>query len=190
MENSLTIIIPAYNEGESIKTLLPDVIGFAVQNNFSIILVNDGSKDDTGKISESIASGNSFVKIVNHKVNKGYGGAIKSGILIAETKYVITIDADGQHLLDDVKKLYNEIVEKDADMVVGSRRGLKSQTIFRGIGKSIIRRIAKILMPLNIYDINSGMKIFNTALSKKYINLCPDSMAFSDIIALAFISKS
>ena len=74
-------------------------------------------------------------------------------------------------------------------MIVGSRKGSKSQTIYRGIGKSIIRRIAKWLMPLNIYDINSGMKIFNTVLAKKYINLCPDSMAFSDIIALTFISQ-
>ncbi len=189
MENTLTIIVPAYNEEESIKTVLPEVIDFASQNKFSVILVNDGSKDGTGKVSEAIASGHSFVKVVNHKVNKGYGGAIKSGIMIAETTYVITIDADGQHLLEDVKRLYNEIIEKDADMVVGSRKGLKSQTFFRRIGKSIIRGIAKWLVPLHIYDINSGMKIYNTVLAKRYINLCPDSMAYSDIIALIFISQ-
>jgi len=109
--------------------------------------------------------------------------------MLADTKYVITIDADGQHLLDDIKRLYDEIVEKDADMVVGSRKGLHSQTSFRRIGKSIIRGIAKWLVPLHIYDINSGMKIYNTLLAKKYINLCPDSMAYSDIIALIFISQ-
>jgi glycosyltransferase involved in cell wall biosynthesis len=189
MENTLTIIIPAYNEEESIKTVLPEVIDFARQNNFFVILVNDGSKDNTRKTCELIASDNPLVKIINHKVNKGYGGAIKSGVMVAYTKYVITIDADGQHLLEDVKNLYNEIIEKDADMVVGSRKGHLSQSMFRKIGKSIIRGIAKWLVPLHIYDINSGMKIYNTLLAKKYINLCPDSMAYSDIIALTFISQ-
>jgi glycosyltransferase involved in cell wall biosynthesis len=189
MENLLTIVVPAYNEGDSLISYLNELIEFCAENSFLLVIVNDGSKDNTKEILDSNSDTRNILKIIHHKVNKGYGGAIKSGIVAAETKYVITVDADGQHVLSDVIKLYNEIIGKDADMIVGSRKGSKSQTIYRGIGKSIIRRIAKWLMPLNIYDINSGMKIFNTVLAKKYINLCPDSMAFSDIIALTFISQ-
>jgi hypothetical protein len=102
---------------------------------------------------------------------------------------VITIDADGQHYLEDVDKLFKLIVEQDADMIVGSRKGQQEASAFRGVGKSIIRAVAKFLMPMDIYDINSGMKIYSTELAKRYIPLCPDAMAYSDIIALVFISQ-
>ncbi|HMR85121.1 MAG TPA: hypothetical protein PKE30_18380, partial [Niabella sp.] len=59
----------------------------------------------------------------------------------------------------------------------------------RGIGKRIIRWLAKRMMPMNIYDINSGMKLYNTALATSYMRLCPNSMAYSDIIGLVFISQ-
>lgn len=189
MENSLTIIVPAYNEGDSLKLYLNELIEFCAKNSFRLIVVNDGSKDNTKEILDAGSETTDILKIIHHKVNKGYGGAIKSGVTEAETKYVITVDADGQHTLEDVIMLYNEIVEKDAEMVVGSRKGQRSQNFYRRIGKSVIRGVAKWLMPLEIYDINSGMKIYNTALAKKYIKLCPDSMAYSDIIALIYISQ-
>jgi len=189
MKNTLSVVIPAYNEEISLQSFLPEVIDFCKKNNFELIVVNDGSKDRTKEILNGYLSTTDFLKVIHHKVNRGYGGAIKSGVAMADTKYAIIIDADGQHYLEDVKRLYDEIVEKDADMVVGSRKGLKSQSLFRSVGKSIIRGIAKWLMTLHIYDINSGMKIFNTALGKKYASMCPDSMAYSDIIALTFISQ-
>jgi glycosyltransferase involved in cell wall biosynthesis len=187
MENNLTIIIPAYNEEESLKRFLPQLIEFCKTNSFYLVVVNDGSTDNSKNIISAIFKEYSFVRLINHKVNKGYGGAIKTGINASQTKYLITIDADGQHLLDDVEKLYKLILEKDADMIVGSRKGQKEASLFRKLGKNSIRFIAKILMPLNINDINSGMKIYNTELAKKYISLCPDSMPYSDIILLTFV---
>ena len=187
MENSLTIIIPAYNEEESLKIFLPELIKFCEAKSFQLIVVNDGSGDNSKNIITEIIKEYGFVKLINHKVNKGYGGAIKTGIAASQTKYLITIDADGQHLLEDVEKLYQKIIEKDADMIVGSRKGQKEASLFRKLGKNSIRFIARRLMPLNIHDINSGMKIYNTELAKKYIPLCPDSMAYSDIILLTFV---
>jgi len=187
MENSLTIIIPAYNEEESLKIFLPELIKFCEAKSFQLIVVNDGSGDNSKNIITEIIKEYGFVKLINHKVNKGYGGAIKTGIAASQTKYLITIDADGQHLLEDVEKLYKLIIEKDADMIVGSRKGQKEASLFRKLGKNSIRFIARRLMPLNIHDINSGMKIYNTELAKKYIPLCPDTMAYSDIILLTFV---
>ncbi len=186
-KNILTIIIPAYNEEKSLAAFLPELLNFCRESGSKLIIVNDGSKDDTLNVLNDFAL-NGLLKILNHKVNKGYGGAIKSGILEAETKYIITIDADGQHQVKDIEKLLKEIVDKDADMIVGSRKGQKGN-YYRKIGKFIIRTIAKILLPLHIHDINSGMKIYNTELAKKYIKLCPDSMSYSDIIALIFVSQ-
>lgn len=187
MKNNLTIIIPAYNEQESLKEFLPEVLKFCNSKGFEVIVVNDGSKDDTQFVLEGYSQEKCF-NIIRHKLNKGYGGALKSGVENAQTKYVITIDADGQHYLDDVEKLYTLIISKDADMIVG-KRGNINEDWYRNLGKSIIRRIAKMLMPLPIHDINSGMKIYDTELAKKYLKICPDSMAFSDIIALIFINQ-
>ena len=72
-------------------------------------------------------------------------------------------------------------------MIVGSRKGQKEASLFRKVGKNSIRFIAKRLMPLNIHDINSGMKIYNAELAKKYISICPDSMSYSDIMLLTFV---
>ena len=186
--SALTIIIPAYNEEESLSVLMPELLSFVQRNNMQLVVVNDGSKDRTLEVLRKFENEPNF-RFLSHKVNKGYGGAIKTGIRNANTEYSITIDADGQHDLADVKALLDTIQTEDADMVVGSRMAHKNASLYRGIGKSLIRWFAKLLLPIHINDINSGMKIYNTELAKRYIRLCPDHMAFSDIIAMVFISK-
>ncbi len=188
MNPTLTIIIPAYNESEALSVFLPKVIAHCQLKKYQLIVINDGSKDNTKSIIQDAIQNTNF-QLIHHKVNRGYGGAIKSGIQAAQTDFVITIDADGQHRLEDIDKLFQFLIEQDADMVVGSRKGNKVSNHYRHLGKFLIRSIAKILMPLHIYDINSGMKIYNTQLAQKYIQLCPNSMAFSDIITLVFIHQ-
>ena len=186
--SNLTIIIPAYNEAESLPVFLPEVLKFCVQHDFRLIVVNDGSKDDTADVLSEF-SGHEALTVVTHKVNRGYGGAIKSGIKAARTTYVITIDADGQHDLNDVVSLRDRMLESGADMVVGSRMAHKDASVYRGIGKRLIRWFARILLPIHIKDINSGIKIYDRELARRYIRLCPDHMAFSDIITMVFIAK-
>lgn len=186
--NDLSIIIPAYNEEESLKVLLPELLEFVQLNDLQLIIVNDGSKDGTLEVLKA-HKGTERFQFFSHKVNRGYGGAIKTGVRNATTKYVITIDADGQHDLNDVLSLHKQIIEADADMIVGSRMAHKDASLYRGLGKWLIRTFAKILLPIHIEDINSGMKIYNTEMAKRYIRLCPDHMAYSDIIAMVFISK-
>lgn len=187
-KRKLSVIIPSYNEAENLKLILPQLISFCKRHQWEIILVNDGSQDNSKEILEGFSHEDNFTAI-HHKLNKGYGGAIKSGIRACQTEYLITIDADGQHRLEDIENLYHCITSKDADMIVGSRRGIKSASFSRGIGKSIIRMLAKILMNVPIHDINSGMKIYRTDLAMKYLNLTPNTMSFSDIITLCFINN-
>lgn len=186
--NSLTVIIPAYNEEVSLKDVLPSVIDFCGERGIEVIVVNDGSTDGTADVFSKFLDRKNYT-VLTHKVNRGYGGAIKTGIAAARTRYVITIDADGQHDLSDVEALHKEITATGADMIVGSRRGARGQSYYRSIGKSLIRRIARVLMPLDIHDLNSGMKIYDREIGSRYVRLCPDSMAFSDIIALVFVSR-
>ena len=101
----------------------------------------------------------------------------------------MTMDADGQHDLGDIDSLFRFALEKDADLVVGKRsKGIHSG-LYRNIGKWLIRRFATLLMPIHISDLNSGFKLYRTGLVQRYLSICPDSMAFSDVITLIFIKK-
>lgn len=153
-----------------------------------LILINDGSFDDTAKILASYEAEKN-VMVINHKLNRGYGGAIKSGILKATTRFIVTIDGDGQHNIDDINKLLTFALEKDADMIVGSRSIYRDVNWYRTLGKWIIRKFTGFLMPLPIYDLNSGFKLYRTDLAKNFIHMCPDSMAYSDIITLMYINQ-
>jgi glycosyltransferase involved in cell wall biosynthesis len=186
--NDLTIVIPAFNEGRSLPDVMPPLLGFCEANGVSLVIVNDGSTDDTAEILGRFTE-HTCLSVVHNKLNRGYGGAIKSGIRAVQTELVITIDADGQHDLNDVGSLYRFFKEHDADMVVGSRIGQREASVYRGVGKSLIRWFARLLLPIHIQDINSGMKLYDTELARKYLALCPDHMAYSDIIAMVFVSQ-
>ncbi len=180
----LTVVIPAYNEEQSLVEYIPRLINEIKNTKCKIIIVNDGSEDNT-KVVLNQYFGNGILTVINHKVNKGYGGALKSGILTVDTEYIITMDADGQHKIEDLFRLIDYIKSSDADMVVG-KRGF-DKNLYRTIGKKAIRFFARRLMKIPVKDINSGMKIYRTELLQKYIKFCPDNMAFSDIITLLFI---
>jgi len=186
--NSLTVVVPAYNEEASLRVFLPQLISFCEANGFSLIVVNDGSSDGTADVLAHHQD-SPCLQVYTHKVNRGYGGAIKTGIRNADSEFVATIDADGQHDPNDILELLSGIRKSDADMIVGSRIGQAEASLYRGIGKRVIRAFARLLMPIEIEDINSGMKIFRSELARRYIRLCPDHMAFSDIITMVFISK-
>ena len=162
----LTVIIPAFNEAQSLPLLLPEVFAYCAGQQWKIIVVNDGSTDGSKEILSHYEKNDSF-RVIHHKLNKGYGAALKSGLLACDTKYAVTIDADGQHYLEDIDNLLANMVSHDADVVVGSRKGAVSDSSYRGLGKGIIRTLAKMLMTVPIHDLNSGMKIYDTALAKK-----------------------
>jgi glycosyltransferase involved in cell wall biosynthesis len=184
----LSVVLPIYNEADSLSGVLKELIPFCRDRSWELILVDDGSSDNTPAILEEYEE-YPGIKIIRHKVNRGYGGALKTGILEAETPYVVTMDADGQHELDDLEKLLAFTLEKDADLVVGNRGKQGSSGLYRNFGKWMIRKFAALLMPVHISDLNSGFKLYQTDLVQRYLSICPDSMAFSDVITLIFIKK-
>jgi glycosyltransferase involved in cell wall biosynthesis len=187
-EQILTVVIPVYNEADNLPHFAPAVVEFCRARNWKIIFVDDGSKDVTKRILDRFAS-STEVQVVHHKVNRGYGGALKTGIRHVTTPFLITMDGDGQHHLEDVEHIFRFALEGEADMVVGRREGANISSAYRTFGKFLIRTFTKILMPLPVSDLNSGFKLYRTELAKQYITVCPDSMAFSDVITLVFLSE-
>ena len=188
----LTLIIPAYNEEEALSVFLPKTIDFCKEHGYSLILVDDASVDKTLNIMNELTHDFNNVQVIHHKVNRGYGGALISGINACDTELCITLDADGQHRLEDIENLLTKKNETDADLVIGSRVKEKGglQQSYRSFGKKIIRFFAQLLVDnMNIHDLNSGMKLYETALAKRYVRFCPDTMAFSDVMSLIFLQQ-
>jgi glycosyltransferase involved in cell wall biosynthesis len=186
--NTLTIIVPVYNEANSLPEFLPELITLCQEKQYRLTLVDDGSTDDSAKIL-SRYEGLSYVTIIHHKLNRGYGGALKSGIACSTTSHILTMDGDGQHCISDIEPMFNFAIDKDADLVVGNRGGQGIKNLYRDLGKWIIRNLTKILMHLPITDLNSGFKLYRTETVQRYSIICPNSMAFSDVITLTFISQ-
>ena len=186
----LTIVIPCYNEEGNIGSVLQELIPFCETHFCHLIVVNDGSKDGTAKILEQFES--EFFTVVTHKRNRGYGGAIKSGVISAKTDYVVTMDADGQHIPADVIRLYEKRAAMDADMVVGERPVNSDASLYRKIGKKIIFLITRmnVAQDLDVKDINSGMKLYDRNIAVQLFSMLPDDMSYSDTILLLFYKFS
>ncbi len=185
--SDLTIIIPAFNEQDSLPLILQDWVLYCENEGAKLVIIDDGSSDQTGAILDALPA-KKFMTVLHHKVNKGYGAAIKTGIKKTDTKYLVTCDADSQHNIESVQALYDLMLKTDSDLIIGARNNLVGNS-FRNFGKSLIRAISRFLLPNKITDLNSGLKMYQTDLAKKFITVCPDSMAFSDIITLTFIAE-
>ncbi len=187
-DTDLTIVIPVYNEAESLPRILPELLQEAARENWQVVLVNDGSMDESGQILSGLQTGPN-VKVIQHKVNKGYGGALKTGIESAQTAYVLTMDGDGQHSLSDIRGILQFALAQDADMVIGARDHPQRKDAYRELGKWLIRSFTRMMVPLHIRDLNSGFKLYRTEIVQQYLDLCPDTMAFSDVITLLFLHQ-
>lgn len=183
MKPILTIVIPCYNEQENIPRVMPDVSAYCRKHNFRCIVVNDGSRDNSLLALKQFES--EYVTVCSHSRNRGYGAAIKTGIRRAQTEYIVTIDADGQHTLEDINRMLEIIVRENADVCVGNRNN-KGSTALRNFAKSIIVRFSKAFIKIEIDDLNSGMKMYRANVVKYLIKFAPNGMPFSDVIVLLF----
>jgi glycosyltransferase involved in cell wall biosynthesis len=178
----LTIIIPAYNEAMAISKTIEDLKHFAEKNKWKIVVVNDGSSDNTKKIL-SKAEG---ITVKDHKINRGYGASLKTGINEAKTKLVAFYDADGQHDPKDLEKLWNSY--EDHDMIVGKRSKGSHFLLSRAPGKWVLSKVANFLTGQKIPDLNSGLRIVRREVISKYLDLFPDGFSFSTTSSIALLS--
>jgi glycosyltransferase involved in cell wall biosynthesis len=187
-EPQLTVVVPIYNEELTLPDVLPLLFKLCSRQNYRLLLINDGSNDKTSNILDSYRN-LPGIDILQHKINRGYGSALKTGIMQTETPFLVTFDSDGQHDPADITKILEFALEKDSDLVIGTRSTKLYGNWYREFGKSIIRKFSNLLIPFTIHDLNSGFKLYRSDLAKKYIRLCPDSMSFSEVITLVFINQ-
>ena len=117
---NLVIIVPAYNEEKTLGSVLDNLLAFNIKGiQKEIVVVNDGSDDQTAKIAIS-----RNVTVLDHILNRGLGGALQTGFAYGKAinaDLLVTIDSDGQHDPKDIAKLLKPLLDGQADVVIGSR---------------------------------------------------------------------
>jgi glycosyltransferase involved in cell wall biosynthesis len=182
LREGLTIVVPAYNEEHAVGQVLEEIGKTCSDLVHEIIVVDDGSRDGTAKVAERCGA-----RVIHHKENKGYGVALKTGILASKTEFVLTMDADGQHRAEDIQRLWEQVEEND--MVVGHRSKMVHSAFWRMPGKWLLAWLANYLTRKRIPDLNSGFRLMRRKLALKYLHLCPAGFSFSTTITMAAISR-
>ena len=180
--HSTSIIIPAYNEEEAIGTTLEQLVELKIHEECEIIVVDDGSEDQTSAIVSNFP-----VSLARHGMNKGYGAALKTGIRKAGGDIVILMDSDGQHDPRYIAEIRQRL--GNYDMVIGERSDTSFQVKRRRAGKRLIRRIGEYLVEQKLPDYNSGFRGFQRETIAGMLHLMPNGFSFSTTSTLAFLKE-
>lgn len=178
----LSVFLPCYNEAENLPKTAKNVLENLkrVTEKYELIIVNDGSRDDTLKVAENLAAKDNNVKVVNHPTNRGYGAAFKSGLYAAKYAWISFIDADGQFNFDEIDEFISTQEKTGADLVIGYYRK-RQVTLVRKLNSFAWQTVVFLLFGLRVRDIDCGFKLIN----KKVI----DTIAKLESERGAFISS-
>lgn len=157
--SGISVFLLAHNEEGNIRRVID---GFKAElprhtDDYEIIVVNDGSSDQTGQIAECMAAADWHVRVVHHAVNRGYGAAVISGINAASKEFVLLSDGDGQFDPAEFPKLTTKI--RDYDVVVG-RRIHRADPLLRSLNGKAWSILMRLLFGLRITDVDCGFKLF------------------------------
>lgn len=168
----LSIIIPCYNEKNTIRTILQEIdeVGLGSTKK-EIIIVDDGSKDGTRKILEDLAKKNKAIKLIFQEVNQGKGAALKKGILESTGDVVIIQDADLEYDPQEYKRLLYPIERGHADVVYGSRfiGGEPHRIIYykNQVANKFLTWMSNVFTGLNLTDMETCYKMFRGDLVRE-----------------------
>lgn len=177
---TVSCIIPAYNEGEAIREVIGQIL--ALHPDFEVILVDDGSSDNTAEIAEQAGA-----KVVRHTYNIGNGAAVKTGIRNATGDIVVMLDADGQHPPQEINRLLEHI--GPYDMAVGARSSQAKVSKFRSFGNWGLIRIAEFLTGKEIPDLTSGFRAIKRDKVMEFIHLFPNQYSYPTTITMCMLKS-
>ena len=182
-----SIIIPAYNEENAISGVIKNIASLNIPG--EILVIDDGSYDNTYNNALNAAREFSNIKIIRHEINRGYGASIKTGIRNASGDIIVICDADGTYPVLDIPKLVAHVKNDGYDMAVGAR-GIQTVPLMRRPAKWLLNKLANYLVDYKIPDLNSGLRAFRKDIALKYFSLFPNGFSLTTTITLALISNN
>ncbi len=157
----LSVFFPCYNEEKNIENTINKALPIIkkITDKWEIIIVNDGSTDQTEKVAKRIQKTHpKNIKILTHHPNRGYGAAFKSGFYNSRYQWIVFTDADGQFDFNDIKKLIDRQKQTQADLVIGYYLGRKVP-FYRIWGSKLWQLAVFTLFGLKVKDIDCGFKL-------------------------------
>lgn len=164
----LSVFFPAYNEEDNLKATVEKarIVLQKITRNYEIIIVNDGSKDKTGAIANSLARSRDKIRVIHHPQNRGYGAALRSGLYAAKYPWIVFTDADGQFDFAEITRFFETQRKSGADLVIGYY--LKRQVSgLRILGSKIWQLLVWAFFGLNVKDIDCGFKLIRRQVLEK-----------------------
>lgn len=176
--HAVSIILPALNEARSLNQLLPDIQ--AKMPDAEIIVVNDGSTDDTESVVRAAGA-----SVISHPYSLGNGAAIKSGARAARGDTLVLLDADGQHNPADIPRLVARL-EEGFEMAVGARNRSSQATVGRALANGVYNWTASRMTGHRVLDLTSGFRAVRAAPFRRFLSLLPNGFSYPTTITMAF----
>lgn len=183
---SVWVVIAAYNEG----SVIGDVVRETIKTFRDIVVVDDGSKDDTAKFAQAAGA-----VVLRHPINLGQGAALQTGIDYAvgqDATAIITFDADGQHRTEDAHKMLNFLADKNFDIVCGSRFLSVNSTTLPFKRKMLLKAAAfftRLTTGIPVTDAHNGLRVLSRKAARE-IRITQNRMAHaSEIISQVYLKK-
>jgi len=178
-----TVVIPALNEEASIAAVLQE-INLAMASApipYEVMVVDDGSTDQTARLASQAGA-----QVLKHDRNRGYGAALKTGILAAQHENLVILDADGTYPAHYLPEILEKL--QSSDMVVAARSGPEVHIPWgRRPAKWILRRLAEYITGEGIPDLNSGLRAFRRRAVLPYFPILPNGFSFTTTLTMALI---
>ena len=173
-----SIVIPAFNEAASLRSLVAALLGAATWH--EVMVIDDGSTDASAD--EASAAG---ARVIRHPYNKGNGAAVKSGVREATGRFILIVDADGQHRPADAARLVSHL---DAyDLVIGARSGRSHANPARRLGNDLLNRVAGYLSERPVPDLTSGFRAAKRECLLEFLHLLPNGFSTPTTTTMAFM---
>jgi glycosyltransferase involved in cell wall biosynthesis len=164
----LSIVIPLFNEDESLPELCAWIERVMLANNYSyeVILIDDGSTDTSWKVIEELRSKNTNLKGIKFQRNYGKSAALNEGFKAAQGDVIITMDADMQDSPDEIPELRKMIIEDGFDLVSGWKKKRYDNTLTKNIPSKLFNAAARSMSKIKLHDFNCGLKSYSKKVVK------------------------
>lgn len=180
----ITIFFPCYNEEQNVERVTKEALAVAgrISDDYEIIIVNDGSKDRTAEIADSLANEYPVVRVIHHEVNKGYGGALQTGFKNASKELVFYTDGDGQFKIEEITKLLPFI--ENFDIVSGYRISRRDPFI-RKVNAFMWGALVNALFKIRVSDVDSAFKLYRRKIFDEITLTAQGALIDTEVLAKA-----
>jgi len=163
---SLSVFFPVYNEEANLEVLIEQALRIipSLAKKYELLIINDGSNDESLKIAKELSSKNKFLRVINHKFNRGYGEVLKTGIKNSQYEWIFWTDSDLQF---DLAELANFIKESSKYEAIIGYRKKRVEGLRRYFNAGLFKLYIDLLFRIHVKDIDCAFKLFKADLLKK-----------------------